>query len=134
MAKSNSKVTWLDRRIAAPGPYLALCLNEEQFHAALWHCGIAADAAPFLSSTHADATAHVLTNKRGELTCVVCLGDCSDRSGVEIAGLPVHEAVHVWQQYAERIGEAHPGVEQEAYAIQAIAQELMAEYARQTAA
>ena len=117
---AKPKTEWLDRRIAAPGPYLALCLNEAQFAAALGHCGIAAGAAPFLSTTHADATTHMLTNRHGELTCVVCLGDCEGRSGVEIAGLLVHEAVHVWQQYADRIGETHPGSEQEAYAIQSI--------------
>jgi len=131
---AKQKVTWLDRRIAAPGPYLALCLSEEQFHDALRHCGIPAGSAPFLSSTHADATAHVMTNKQNNLVCVVCLGSCEGRSGIEIAGLLVHEAVHIWQNYAERIGETHPGTEQEAYAIQSIAQELMAEYARQTAA
>lgn len=128
----KTKVEWLDRRIAAPGPYLALCLSEEQFHAALAHCGILPGAAPFLSTTHADATAHMLTNKQGDLTCIVCLGTCEGRSGVEIAGLLVHEAVHIWQQYTERIGEAHPGAEQEAYAVQSISQELMWEFVRQT--
>jgi hypothetical protein len=38
--------------------------------------------------------------------------------------------VHVWQQHCEDIGERNPGSEQEAYAVQAIAQELMAEYGR----
>ena len=42
----------------------------------------------------------------------------------------VHEAVHVWQAYCREIGERNPGDEQEAYAVQSIAQELMAEFAR----
>jgi hypothetical protein len=64
------------------------------------------------------------------LCCIVGLGSVEGRSPIEIAGLLVHEAVHVWQVYADRIGEKNPGIEQEAYAIQCIAQELMAEYAR----
>lgn len=123
---------WLDRRIAAPGPYLALCLNEKQFHAALAECGSLPGAAPFISA-QANASCHWLEDKRGQLVCIVCLGDSSERNGIEIAGMLVHEAVHVWQQYAKRIGEDNPGDEQEAYAIQSIAQELMAEFARQTA-
>lgn len=69
----------------------------------------------------------------GEAVCIVCLSGTEGRSGVEIAGMLIHEAVHIWQQYCEDIGERHPGDEQEAYAIQAIAQELLAEYARRAA-
>lgn len=62
--------------------------------------------------------------------CIVALDTSRSRNPIEIAGLLVHEAVHVWQEYCDSIGEAFPGKEQEAYAIQAIAQELMDEYSR----
>ena len=124
---------WRDRRIAAPGPYITLCLNEQQFNKALRDCGIPAGSVRFLKTEYADATCHYLNNKRQELACIVCIGDYSKRNGIEIAGLLVHEAVHIWQQYASRIGEDSPGSEQEAYAIQSISQELMAEFARQAA-
>ena len=122
-------VKWLDRRIACPGPYLALVLNQAEFDHAMRHCKQPLGR-PHLSSRRADATSHHLFNDAGEIVCVVALGDMSNRSGIEIAGLLVHEAVHVWQEYCENIGETAPGREQEAYAVQAIAQELMAEYAR----
>jgi hypothetical protein len=122
---------WLSRRIAAPGPYLALCANEKTFNKALRHCGVLPGAARFLKSSHANATTHWLENKSGDLVCIVCLGDTQGRNSIEIAGLLVHEAVHVWQRYCERIGEERPGEEQEAYAIQSIAQELMAAFADQ---
>lgn len=47
-----------------------------------------------------------------------------------MAGMLIHEAVHVWQAYSANMGETNPGDEQEAYAIQSISQELLAEYAR----
>ena len=122
---------WLDRRIACPGPYITLVLSQSEFDAAMRHCKIP-PGAPYLSSARADATSHHLHNPRGEIVCVVALGDMSKRSPIEVAGLLVHEAVHCWQEYCENIGERAPGREQEAYAIQAIAQELMAEFARRT--
>lgn len=124
---------WLDRRIAHPGPYLALCLTEAEFMAAMRHCKIA-HPPPWISTSHAHATAHHLTTPGGGLTCVVCLNDWEGRDPIEVAGLLLHEAVHVWQEYARRIGEYNPGDEQEAYAIQAIAQELLAEFARRMGA
>ena len=123
------KHKWLDRRVAAPGPYLTLCTNKDQFNKALKSIGVKSDA-PFVSDG-ANATCHWIDNKSGDLVCIVCLGPTDKRTPVEVAGLLVHEAVHVWQAYADRIGEDKPGMEQEAYAIQAISQELMAEYARQ---
>lgn len=123
---------WLDRRIAAPGPYLALCLSEAEYEAAMRrlkvkHCG------PWISTPQADATTHHLSNE-GSLACVVCLRDHQGRDPVEIAGLLVHEAVHAWQEWCDYYGERTPGREQEAYAVQAIAQELMAEFARRMGA
>lgn len=126
------KVKWLDRRIACPGPYLALVLSQEEFDAALVHCK-QQPGLPFLKTKRANATTHYLENSAGQLVVIVALGDTTGRNAVEIAGLLVHEAVHAWQQYCEGIGETNPGDEQEAYGVQAIAQELMAEYARRIA-
>lgn len=88
-----------------------------------------------MGSGHADATAHYFEAPEGRgLTVIVCLQDAAGRNPIEVAGLLVHEAVHAWQRYAEWIGEEEPGNEQEAYAVQAIAQELMAEFARRVGA
>ena len=123
------KPTWLDRRVAAPGPYLTLVMSQDEFDAALRHFKMPLGT-PYLLNARADATVHFFDNRSGDSVAVVALGDTTGRSGVEIAGLLVHEAVHIWQTHRENIGETHPGREQEAYAVQGIAQELMAEYAR----
>lgn len=126
------KTRWLDRRIACPGHYLSLVLSQEEFDAALRHCRVPTGAA-FLKTERSHATTHYFNNPSGQLVCIVALGDTTGRNAIEIAGLLVHEAVHVWQQHCESIGETHPAVEQEAYGVQSIAQELMAEYARRVA-
>lgn len=123
---------WLDRRIAAPGPYLTLCLHEHELRAALRHIKYPDRLHWVPPGKH--AVVHTLTDPRGRDMCIVCMDEWQGRDPIEVAGLLVHEAVHVWQQYADRIGEHDPGREQEAYAIQAIAQELMAEFARRQAA
>lgn len=71
-------------------------------------------------------------DKTDELCAIVSVSKASQEScnAIEMAGLLVHEAVHVWQEYAKWIGEHSPATEQEAYAVQGISQELMAEYAR----
>lgn len=122
------KTRWLDRRIAAPGPYLALCLSEAEFRSALKHLRASTESA-WVRNAHSHATAHTFEGPRG-LTVIVCIRDWQGREPVEVAGLLIHEAVHIWQQYADHIGERRPGDEQEAYGIQAIAQELLAEFAR----
>lgn len=119
---------WLDRRIAHPGPYLALCLSEAEFRSTLKR--LKAPQVPRWVNTHADATMHTFEHADHGICCVVCLAPPGERGPVEVAGLLIHEAVHVWQHYCENIGEHTPGAEQEAYAIQSISQELLAEYAR----
>jgi len=122
---------WLDRRIAAPGPFLTLCLSQAEFDRVLGENKVKFPSAYVYAG--ADATTHIHSTLKGTV-CIVCLSDYEGRDPIEVAGLLVHEAVHVWQEYAAGIGERNPGVEQEAYAIQSIAQELMAEFARRTKA
>ena len=67
----------------------------------------------------------------GKVCAIVTINkrvDGKDSNG--IVGLIVHEAVHVWQLVRENIGEANPSSEFEAYAIQAISQELIEAYAK----
>lgn len=125
----NRTFRWLDRRIAAPGPYLTLVLSQEEYERAMRHCRIKHPGS-WLKNSHAHATTNFLDNAKGELVAVVSLAEWKGRDPIEVAGLLVHEAVHVWQEYCSRIGEAAPASEQEAYGVQSIAQELLAEFAR----
>ncbi|HCI7193934.1 hypothetical protein RKQ56_14815 [Acinetobacter baumannii] len=59
---------------------------------------------------------------------VVQLGDTSERKLIEIYGLLLHEAVHVWQKVKKLMGEKEPSSEFEAYSIQTIAQDLFKMY------
>ncbi|MDN8286621.1 hypothetical protein [Acinetobacter baumannii] len=59
---------------------------------------------------------------------VVQLGDTSERNQIEVYGLLLHEAVHVWQKIKKLMGEREPSSEFEAYSIQAIAQDLFKMY------
>ena len=128
MGKKHRPV-WLNRFVAAPGPFLTLCLDEQTFLAAMAHCKIGSPN-PWLNAG-ANATMHPLLRNNKDLTCVVCLEE-GTYALTEVLGILVHEAVHVWQSYAEGIGEDKPAIEQEAYAIQAIAQELITSYLDQT--
>ncbi|MDN8221785.1 hypothetical protein QZK02_06335 [Acinetobacter baumannii] len=59
---------------------------------------------------------------------IVQIGDTADKDLLQVYGLLLHEAVHVWQIVKRRMGEREPSVELEAYSIQAIAQDLFEMY------
>lgn len=124
------KTRWLDRRIAAPGPFLALCLSQEDFRAAIKPFKL--DSMPsWMTSTGSACVTRFVHD--GRLICIVSIQGWEGRNPVEVAGLLTHEAVHVWQLYCTRIGEEKPGDEQMAYGIQSTAQELLAEFSRRQA-
>ena len=56
---------------------------------------------------------------------IVQIKEC-ERSLIEVHGLLLHEAVHIWQRIKQRMNERDPSTEFEAYSIQAIAQDLFA--------
>ena len=123
-----SKVLWIDRDLIV-GPYIALVQSEKQFHAAMSHCQIPkADHDDWIKTPTANATMHWFNNPAGEQCCIVALRMKKGISLIQVYGLLVHEAVHIWQAFRERIGEDNPSKEFEAYSIQAISQRLMAAY------
>lgn len=124
---------WLHRDLIT-GPCLALVLSEKDYHRAMADFKVPmGQRDPWIRTTHADATAHILEHPSQGIAVVVALRLREGIEGVQIAGLLVHEAVHVFQHFCERIGESRPSTEFEAYSIQAIAQRLMYSYAEQTA-
>ena len=58
----------------------------------------------------------------------VCDGAENRRTLLELIGIVVHEAAHVWQEVRLSIGERSPSIEFEAYSMQAITQELLAAF------
>lgn len=124
------KPQWRERALIY-GPYFTLCLTERDFTEQLDGLGITSHP-PYVSHAGADATTHHLSNRANERVCIVCIKDWYARTGIEVAGLLVHEATHIWQEWLESVGEHAPGRETAAYAIQSLSQELMLEFARQT--
>lgn len=123
-----SKVAWLDRSLLY-GPYIALVQSEKQFHKAMSHCRVPkAEHGDWIKTPTANATMHWFDNDKGELCCIVAVREKKGTTPIEVCGLLVHEAVHIWQTFRERIGETRPSMEFEAYVVQAIAQGLMAAY------
>ena len=122
------KTRWLDRRIACPGPYLCLCLSEAEYVQALAHLKLI--PADDVWCQEAGGKTHYASSESGDDVCIVCIRPGPENTPIEIAGVLVHEAVHVWQKHCDSIGERSPGSELEAYAIQTVSQELMAEFAR----
>lgn len=126
------KNKWLGRDLLNSPIYFTLCTNTAQFNAELLGLKVPRDTWPsFLKTARANATAHFFTRPNGDVCCIVCVHPDTNRDQVEVAGLLVHEAVHIWQEARALIGESNPSPEFEAYAIQSISQRLMWEYRRQ---
>lgn len=121
---------WLDRSLLA-GPYYCLCLSEKALHKELKNLGLPLNEWPGFIKRSSYATTHFFTND-GKECAIVCLGSTKGFTGIQVAAIICHEAVHVWQYFRRSIGEDKPGDETEAYAIQTITQRLMESYREQT--
>lgn len=118
---------WLDRSLVG-GPFYTLVLNEEAYLAAYAHVG--AKYPDKVDWKRDGAACSFLRNEQDKLCVIVSYG--GSHEPVEVAGLLVHEAVHVFQEHCRDIGERAPSAEFEAYSIQWISQQLMWSYVEQT--
>ena len=124
-----AKDVWLRRDIHPLGPYLCLCLSEAEYLAAIKRLKIKTND-EWISGPIAEATTHLCHAGNGDSAAIVCFNIDEGRDSIQAAGLLVHEAVHIWQQWKKDFGEKFPGDEQEAYAVQILSTTLMREYAR----
>jgi len=125
-------IDWLNRSMIV-SPYLCLVLSDEAFQSAFDDLEQEKEGRPpWVLNSHSNATCHTLGNKNDELCAVVAVRGWEGKTGVEIAGLLLHEAVHIWQKFRQHIGEHEPSAEFEAYSIQHLAQQLMQSFQDQT--
>lgn len=115
---------WCDRALIL-APYYCLCTTEAQFHAQMAALDVPRDQWGAWVSEGKNGKCHHLVKQDGERCAIVCMDGWHGKDPLEVAGLLIHEAVHIWQATKDRMGETEAGSEVEAYAIQVIAQELM---------
>ena len=119
---------WCDRSLWQCRYHFGLCLTEKDFFREMKKMGVPRGEWPRWVSDSANATTHFLNHPDGAKAAIVCMPVNDSFSGVQQAALLVHEAVHIWQEHCDDIGEREPGSESEAYAVQSISQRLMEAY------
>jgi hypothetical protein len=128
---------YVSRTLVVSPYHIGLCTTPEAFAKELKRLNVAEDRRPtFMGSVHAHGTAHYFEKNSIPMryTVIVCIDPTHSKgkSVIEIHGLLVHEATHVWQNIREVLGEKNPSSEFEAYSVQSIAQALMEAYALAT--
>jgi hypothetical protein len=117
----TSKVVWCNRGWFPV--HFGFCPDKKAWNREMKRMGVKSEPYP-----KSDGRC-VTFESSGKVCAIVTVSkqvDGKDSNGV--VGLIIHEAVHVWQLIRENIGESNPSPEFEAYAIQAISQELIAAY------
>jgi len=122
-------VQWCSRDIFQSSHYYALCVDEDDYINEMHRLGKKYPP-PFTTNGTARGTTHFFDDKEGKPIALVCIHKdvIANNTGIEIAGLLCHEAVHIWQYIVDHIGEFNESKEFEAYCIQAIFSELMWAY------
>lgn len=107
-----------------------LCATEDSFAEVLNYLELPEEARPPFVTPGRDGTCHWFNH--GETSvAVVCIRVREGVTSIQVAGLIVHEAVHLWQEARQDLNERAPSSEFEAYSVQWLAQSLLEQYASQ---
>jgi hypothetical protein len=83
---------------------------------------------PHLKYPTADAMCHHLEATTDQGRCTIVTVGHMKRPAANVVTLLVHEAMHVWREMRDTIGEKEPSSEFEAYSVQNIAFNLIQAY------
>lgn len=117
------KLKWADRCLLVSPVYFTVCTNERDFITELKRLKLKPKDIPQFIKSPIHATTHYV-EYQGRKAAIVCLTPTKE-TGIEIAALLCHEAMHIWRFIKDDLGEHDPSAEMEAYAVQHIVQELM---------
>ncbi len=124
-------VKWIDRAIIDSTYCIGLCQSEGDFRREMRRLKLPVQDWPVWVTDGKDGTVHYYNAKPGHAPCcIVCIRARKKDNPIEVIGLIIHEAVHVWQAVAEEMHEDKPSCEFEAYSIQNIAIRLISAYQR----
>lgn len=117
----QSRVIWCDRGWQ-PHCY-GFCPDEHAWKREMRRLNIT--DAPYPTTSGSCTTFDKTTSNDA---CSIVTINESKRPKLQVVGLLVHEAMHVWRHVRESMGEREPSLEFEAYAMQAISQCLIDAY------
>lgn len=122
--KTTQGIKWCERNlVSSPIPY-GVCVSERSFRRELKALGH--KNPPNWLEAGSEAQVHTFQSSQGHIVVVVTVRP--DEDAEKIRETLVHEAVHVWQEIREYIGETEPSKEFEAYSTEAIYANLLKEY------
>lgn len=122
------QVKWLKREIIPLPLYYTICTSRIILDKECKRLKVSPSL--FKDPSTSGASTYFAENESKHTVAIVALFNHTYERN-QIASLIAHEAVHIWQVAREEIGEKEPSKEFEAYAVQAIFQELLYEYDRQ---
>lgn len=121
---------WLDQAIISCELHYCLVLSQKEYEAAVAQVEDPKGWWGFwLKDEHTGANCHWAKDKKGANHCIVSL-KADGLSGIQIAGMLCHEAVHIFQEHCRIMGEDTPSDEFQAWSIQHITEQLLKEYAK----
>lgn len=112
------------------GPYIGLVLTKKEYDDELARLAPGKEFKPWVDDYGSNGRVTSLTNKDGNRVCLVSLSTEVQKDARLAMSTICHESVHVWQEHCAHIGEDEPGLETEAYGVQAIYDQLVDAFAK----
>jgi len=125
MTETKRSKAWIERCLIDSPFCIGLCITKAAYNREMKRLKIKKALRPEWVSDGKGGTTHFLQCKNNK-ACIVCI--IPRGKPIEIVGLLIHEAVHIWREIIYDMNEKQPSEEFEACSIQIISQRLIDKY------